>query len=67
MAPVGTDFDGAVMPNSVADATKMADVVRAMSSELGYSDDRIARICNGNFRRVLRDSWNDGPAKAVAT
>lgn len=64
---IGTDFDGAVMPNSVADATKMVDVVRAMSSELGYSDDRIARICNGNFRRVLRDTWNDGPAKAVVT
>jgi membrane dipeptidase len=59
---IGTDFDGAVMPNSVADATKMIDVVRAMSTDLKYSDERIARICNENFRRVLRDCWNDSQA-----
>ncbi|HEY7146799.1 MAG TPA: membrane dipeptidase [Streptosporangiaceae bacterium] len=64
---IGTDFDGAVMPDCVPDASRMTGVVRAMSSQLGYSDDRIARICNGNFRRVLRDTWNDGPAKAVTT
>ncbi|MDR0359907.1 MAG: dipeptidase [bacterium] len=64
---IGTDFDGAVMPTCVGDARKMADVVRAMSTQLKYSNERIERICNGNFRRVLRDCWNDGPAKAVTT
>jgi membrane dipeptidase len=62
---IGTDFDGAVMPDSVRDASKMADVVRAMSTQLHYSDDRIERICNGNVRRVLRDCWNDGPPAAL--
>lgn len=55
---IGTDFDGANMPDSVRDASKMIDVVRGMRDQLGYSDDRLERICNGNWRRVLRAAWN---------
>lgn len=55
---IGTDFDGADMPNSVSDATKMIDVVRGMRDQLGYDDERLERICNGNWRRVLRAAWN---------
>ncbi len=53
----GTDFDGAVMPKSVSDATKMPEVVQAMHTQLGYSDERVARVCHGNFERVLRAAW----------
>jgi microsomal dipeptidase-like Zn-dependent dipeptidase len=29
----------------------------AVFKRCGYSDDRLERICNGNFRRVLRQAW----------
>lgn len=56
---IGTDFDGAVMPDSVRDATLMKDLVAAMEKQLGYSEERVERICNGNFVRVLQDAWKE--------
>ena len=54
---IGTDFDGAVMPDSLHDATTMPKLVTELDRTLGYSEDRIARICNGNFKRVLTEAW----------
>lgn len=56
---IGTDFDGAVMPSCIDDASKLPLLVEGMRTYLKYDDERIAKICNGNFRRVLREAWNN--------
>lgn len=52
----GTDFDGTLIPACVKDATGLPLVLRALKSR-GYSDDRLERICNGNFLRVAKQVW----------
>lgn len=52
----GTDFDGTGVPSCVPDAAALPTVLHAFQQR-GWSDDRIERICNGNFRRVLRAVW----------
>ncbi len=47
----GSDFDGTVIPACVKDATGLPVVLRAFKQR-GWSDDRLERICNGNFLRV---------------
>jgi membrane dipeptidase len=52
----GTDFDGTNIPACVKDATGLPLVLRALKGR-GYSDDRLERICNGNFLRVAGEVW----------
>lgn len=52
----GSDFDGSRPPHDLDDCSKLGNLV-AVFERRGYSDDRLQRICNGNFRRVLRDAW----------
>ncbi|MGI8422670.1 MAG: dipeptidase [Chloroflexota bacterium] len=57
----GTDFDGAPVPEFVKDAAGLPEVLRAMKRH-GYSDDRLERICNGNFLRVAEAASRPPPA-----
>jgi membrane dipeptidase len=52
----GSDFDGSFPPDDLDDCSKLGNLVQAFRSR-GYSDARLERICNGNFRRVLREAW----------
>jgi membrane dipeptidase len=52
----GTDFDGTSIPECVKDAAGLPVVLRALQSR-GYSEDRLERICNGNWLRVMREAW----------
>ncbi len=52
----GTDFDGTTVPAVVKDAAGLPVVLRALKAK-GYSDDRLERICNGNFLRVAKAVW----------
>ncbi|MBN9493800.1 dipeptidase [bacterium] len=54
----GTDFDGTDIPAVIHDATGLPLVLREFK-RLGYSDDRIERICNANFLRVAAANWLD--------
>jgi membrane dipeptidase len=54
----GTDFDGTDIPAVIRDATGLPLVLREFK-RLGYSDDRIERICNANFLRVAAANWLD--------
>ena len=53
----GTDFDGTEIPDVVGDAAGLPIVLRALKG-LGYSDDRMERICHGNFMRVAAEVWH---------
>jgi membrane dipeptidase len=52
----GTDFDGTTIPDCVKDAAGLPVVLRALKAR-GYSDDRLERVCNGNWLRVMREVW----------
>ncbi len=53
---IGTDFDGAEMPDVLSDATQLPLLMRELKRR-GYSDDSLERIAHGNFVRVLRQVW----------
>ncbi|HVC30516.1 MAG TPA: dipeptidase [Steroidobacteraceae bacterium] len=52
----GSDFDGSIPPSELNSAAKLGNLVRILQRR-GYSEQRLERICNGNFRRVLREAW----------
>ena len=53
---VGSDYDGADVPRDLRDAAHLPALFRAFERR-GWADDRIERVANGNFRRVLRAVW----------
>ena len=53
---LGSDFDGATMPAQLRDAAglpKLVDVLR----ERGYTGDDLRKLLQGNWVRVLRETW----------
>ena len=54
----GSDFDGAVVPDSVKDVTVYPRLVEALRDR-GYSHDEVAKLAHGNWVRVLRATWRD--------
>jgi membrane dipeptidase len=55
---IGSDYDGTTVPDVVRDAAHLPVLLRAFQQR-GWSDDRIERVANGNFRRVLRAVWRE--------
>ncbi len=53
---LGSDFDGAMIPQVIGDAAGLPRLVDAMRTH-GYSAQEIDQICFGNWLRVLQDSW----------
>jgi len=53
---LGSDFDGATMPDELKDAAHTPNLIAELSRR-GYSDDAIEKICSGNWLRVLREVW----------
>ncbi|PYE55439.1 dipeptidase [Deinococcus yavapaiensis] len=55
---LGSDFDGAVMPRAVADASHLPTLLNALRT-FGYDEDTLGKLASGNWRRVLRRTWRD--------
>ena len=53
---IGSDFDGAVVPEAIGDASGLPVLVEAMR-EHGYGDTLLERICHGNWLDVLERTW----------
>ncbi|MGV6850102.1 MAG: dipeptidase [Marinibacterium sp.] len=53
---LGSDFDGALVPRDIASVAGLPRLMAAMRAA-GYGDDLIARICHGNWLRVLDLTW----------
>ncbi len=53
---LGSDFDGAQMPNDLSSASDLPRLVEAMRQH-GYGDDLIEKICWRNWMDVLRRTW----------
>jgi len=53
---LGSDFDGATMPTDLVNAAGLPKLMVALQAA-GYRGDDLAKIANGNWRRVLRATW----------
>ncbi|MDR7483172.1 MAG: dipeptidase [Armatimonadota bacterium] len=53
---LGSDFDGAVMPADLHDASGLPRLLQALAAR-GYAHDDLRRIAHGNWVRVLRETW----------
>ncbi len=52
---LGSDFDGADMPDGMEDCTHLPQITEALMRK-GYSDDDIRKILGGNLLRVLEQN-----------
>ena len=50
---LGSDFDGAIMPFGMEDASKLTRITDALL-KMGYSEPDITKILGGNLLRVMR-------------
>lgn len=53
---LGSDFDGATVPEAIGDVAGLPVLVQAMRDH-GYNDALVERICWGNWMRVLKATW----------
>lgn len=59
---LGSDFDGAEMPDGLKDASMLPNVTRELVSR-GYSETDVGKILGGNTARLMRQVWNMAPAR----
>jgi len=52
---LGSDFDGALMPEGMEDCTHLPQITEALMRK-GYSDDDIRKILGGNLLRVMEQA-----------
>ena len=55
---LGSDFDGALIPQEIGDAAGLQKLVAGLQSA-GYGDEDVAKICRENWLRVLRSAWHE--------
>lgn len=55
---LGSDFDGALMPQDLADAAALPNLMQAMKNH-GYGDDIIEKIANDNWISLLARTWGE--------
>lgn len=53
---LGSDYDGAVVPEDLTDASGLPKLRQAMKAH-GYDDALIMKLCHGNWLRVLEKTW----------
>lgn len=53
---LGSDFDGASIPDEVGDVTGLPDVLAVLRNR-GFGEDDIAKVAHENWRRVLAETW----------
>jgi len=58
---LGSDFDGAVMPLGMEDASQLPKITDALLKK-GYSDQDVTKILGGNILRVMEDVRRAGSA-----
>jgi membrane dipeptidase len=53
---LGSDFDGATMPEDLKDASGLPKLMAALRNR-GYDDESLRKIAHANWVRVLRETW----------
>jgi len=52
---LGSDFDGATMPEGMEDASKLPKITEALLRK-GYSEEDIRKILGGNTLRIMEQA-----------
>jgi membrane dipeptidase len=55
---LGSDFDGATMPDDLSDVSKLPNLINALRKG-GYDDESLRKITHENWLRVLRKTWKN--------
>lgn len=55
---LGSDFDGATMPQDLRDAAGLPKLMDALR-EYGFSEEELVGIAHGNWVRVLKETWGE--------
>lgn len=55
---LGSDFDGATIPEEIGDAAGNQRLVAALRGA-GFGDAELKKICRGNWLRVLAQAWHE--------
>ncbi len=55
---LGSDYDGATIPAEISDAAGTQNLVTALQNA-GYNDEELAKLCRGNWIRVLKQAWHE--------
>jgi membrane dipeptidase len=53
---LGTDFDGATIPQEIGDVTGLPKLIAALR-ESGYDDSALRKLSYENWIRVLSKTW----------
>ena len=53
---LGSDFDGAIMPNDLVDAAGMPKLIERLSVS-GIDDELLAKVTYRNWIRILETIW----------
>jgi membrane dipeptidase len=53
---LGSDFDGAMVPEAIKDVTGLPVLLAAMRNH-GYDEANLAKLCHGNWFNVLQRTW----------
>ena len=53
---LGSDYDGARVPNAVGDVSKLPNLIAALQ-DAGYNDALLHKLTHQNWLRVLRQTW----------
>ncbi len=53
---LGSDFDGAVMPRPLRDASQLPNLIQSLRDH-GFDDATLRKIALGNWMRVFRLIW----------
>jgi len=62
---IGSDFDGALIPDAIGDVAGLPVLQQAMRSH-GYDDALMGRICHDNWLRVLDQTWGDDISQDIS-
>ena len=54
---LGSDFDGAMVPEAIKDVTGLPVLLAAMRKN-GYDEATLAKLCHENWINVLETTWN---------
>ena len=54
---LGSDFDGAGMPDDLKDAAHLPNLIAALR-ERGFDDESLRKVTHENWQRVLRATWH---------
>ncbi|OAP43292.1 peptidase [Sinorhizobium glycinis] len=55
---LGSDFDGATIPEEIGDAAGNQKLVAALK-DAGYGDRELTKVCRENWLRVLGQAWHE--------